>query len=96
MELGNTIRSIRVKRNLTQQRLAELSKTSILTISKIERGITIPGESVLNKICSSLDIDKNAVFFLSISLNDVQENKKEAFSILENSLKDLIETTYDL
>ena len=40
LELGNKIRFERMKRDLSQEQLAELSGVSIRTISDIERGLT--------------------------------------------------------
>lgn len=40
LELGNKIRLERMKREISQEMLAELSELSIRTISDIERGIT--------------------------------------------------------
>ena len=40
LELGNNIRFERMKRGISQEKLAELANISIRTISDIERGIT--------------------------------------------------------
>lgn len=40
LELGNKIRLERMKRDMSQEKLAELANVSIRTISDIERGIT--------------------------------------------------------
>ena len=40
VELGYNIRIERMKRNITQEYLAEMANVSIRTISDIERGIT--------------------------------------------------------
>ncbi len=40
LELGNKIRLERLKRDLSQEQLAEAANVSIRTISDIERGIT--------------------------------------------------------
>ena len=40
LELGNKIRFERMKRDISQEKLAELANISIRTISDIERGIT--------------------------------------------------------
>ena len=40
LELGNKIRFERMKRELSQEQLAELSGISVRTISDIERGLT--------------------------------------------------------
>lgn len=40
LELGNKIRLERMKRSISQEKLAELANVSIRTISDIERGLT--------------------------------------------------------
>ncbi len=40
LELGNKIRLERMKRDLSQEKLAELANISVRTVSDIERGIT--------------------------------------------------------
>jgi len=40
LELGNQIRLERMKRDISQEKLAEMANVSIRTISDIERGIT--------------------------------------------------------
>lgn len=40
LELGNKIRFERMKRDISQEQLAELANVSIRTISDIERGLT--------------------------------------------------------
>ncbi len=40
LELGNKIRLERMKRDMSQEELAELANVSIRTISDIERGVT--------------------------------------------------------
>lgn len=40
LELGNKIRLERMKRDMSQEKLAELANVSIRTISDIERGLT--------------------------------------------------------
>lgn len=40
LELGNKIRLERMKRDISQEKLAELANVSIRTISDIERGLT--------------------------------------------------------
>lgn len=40
LELGNKIRLERMKRDISQEKLAELAELSVRTISDIERGVT--------------------------------------------------------
>lgn len=52
--LGSQIANIRKRRNLTQAQLAESVNVATETISRIERGISIPSVKTLEKISHAL------------------------------------------
>lgn len=56
LELGNKIRLERMKRELSQEKLAELANVSIRTISDIERGITDIRYTNLLQIAEAFDM----------------------------------------
>lgn len=56
LELGNKIKFERAKRNLSQEKLAEMANLSIRTISDIERGITDIRYTNLLQISDALEI----------------------------------------
>lgn len=56
LELGNKIRLERMKRDLSQEQLAELANVSIRTISDIERGITDIRYTNLLQIAEAFDL----------------------------------------
>jgi len=56
LELGNKIRFERMKRDISQEKLAELVNVSIRTISDIERGITDIRYTNLLQIAAAFDI----------------------------------------
>lgn len=56
-ELGNIIKDTRLKCQLTQLDLANLVAVSEVYISKIESGIALPSEIVLEAISDSLSLD---------------------------------------
>jgi len=56
VELGYCIRIERMKRNITQEYLAEVSNLSIRTISDIERGITDIRYTNLLQIADALNL----------------------------------------
>lgn len=56
LELGNKIRLERMKRNISQEKLAEMAGVSIRTISDIERGITDIRYTNLMQIAIAFDL----------------------------------------
>lgn len=62
MEVGRKIRNIRISKNITQKKLAELAGISNTYLSDIERMRTSPSIKTLRSIANSLD--KNIKEFL--------------------------------
>ena len=60
--LGQTIKRLRTERNLSLQRLAELSDVSVGMLSHIERNQTSPSLRTLTKIRLALDVPISALF----------------------------------
>ena len=56
LELGNKIRLERMKRDISQEKLAEMAGVSIRTISDIERGITDIRYTNLMQIAIAFDL----------------------------------------
>lgn len=56
LELGNKIRLERMKRDISQEKLAEMANVSIRTISDIERGITDIRYTNLLQIAEALNM----------------------------------------
>ena len=56
LELGNKIRLERMKRDISQEKLAEMANVSIRTISDIERGITDISYTNLLQIAEAFDL----------------------------------------
>lgn len=57
IKIGLKIKFERMKRKLSQEKLAELADLSKTHIGDIERGTSIPTIETLNKIASALDIE---------------------------------------
>lgn len=57
LKLGNKIRYERVRRHLSQEKLAELANLNMRSISTIECGTTDVKFTTLNKIADALGVD---------------------------------------
>lgn len=52
---GPHLRELRVARGLTQAELAELSRSNVIFISRLERGVTTPTLGMLLRLSEALD-----------------------------------------
>jgi transcriptional regulator with XRE-family HTH domain len=59
---GQHLRSMRQARDLTQDRLAELSGLSIDTVRRVELGSLSPSLETLQKLANGLDLSLSAMF----------------------------------
>ena len=57
IRLGNRIKKLREKWDMSQRELAEDSKVARYQLSRIERGISDPTYSVLRRIAEALDVN---------------------------------------
>ena len=90
MNLGNTIKNIRKKKGQTQKEFASQCGISQTYLSKIENNSKEPNLSTLKTISKVLNVPLPILFFLSMTDEDVPENKKEAFKIINPSIKSLV------
>ena len=63
IQIGNYIRSLRIKMGLTQGKLAEQLDVSRQAVSKWENGIAIPDVSLLPKLSKILDMDIEGILY---------------------------------
>ncbi len=54
--IGHRIAGLRKERELTQAQLAEMIDTAVETISRLERGVSIPSLKTLEKISKALNV----------------------------------------
>jgi len=60
--LGERIRELRKKRNLSQEQLAEMAGISSKYLSRIERGIQAPSIESLDKISAGMKVEIRDLF----------------------------------
>lgn len=90
MDLGNIIKNIRKQKGLTQNELTSLCGITQTYLSQIEGNLKEPNLSTLKTISEKLNIPLPILFFLSLTEDDVQPNKRKAFEIVSPSVKSLI------
>ena len=90
MDLGKQIQSLRKNKALTQEDFAQECDITQTYLSQIENNQKEPTISVLKKISNVLKVPLPILFYLSMDENDVIPEKREAFLLLEPSIKSLI------
>ena len=90
MDLGNTIKVYRIQKGLKQNELANMCNITQAYLSKIEGNQKEPALSILKTIASSLHVPLPVLFFMSLSSEDIDPKKREAFKIIEPSIKGMI------
>lgn len=90
MDLGSTIKNLRVKKSLKQKEFSAECGIAQAYLSQIENNQREPNLSVLKTIANHLDIPLPFLVFLSMDISDVQDDKVEMFKKIEPSLKGLV------
>lgn len=90
MNLGNAIKGIRKQKGLTQIELASLCNITQTYLSQIENNSKEPNLSILKSISNNLKIPLPIIFFLSLTEEDIQPNKRDAFKIISPSINSLV------
>lgn len=94
MNIGTTIKHIREQKKIRQNIFAEKIGISQEYLSKIENNRRQPAISILEKIGKELDVPLPILFFLSMSEDDVKEEKKARFKEINPFIKSLVDTLY--
>lgn len=90
MDLGNIIKNIRKQKGQTQGEFASSCGITQTYLSQIESNLKEPNLSTLKSISESLDVPLPILFFLSMTEEDVDPRKREAFQIVSPSVKSLV------
>jgi transcriptional regulator with XRE-family HTH domain len=77
MDLGSIIKDIRKQKGQTQNEFASLCGITQTYLSQIESNSKEPNLSTLKTISNNLNIPLPILFFLSMTEEDVQPNKRE-------------------
>ncbi|OIQ19316.1 MAG: hypothetical protein BM557_06325 [Flavobacterium sp. MedPE-SWcel] len=94
MNIGNAIKDLRQQKGLKQIDFAVECGLSQSYLSSIEKGRKEPTLSILKQIANALSIPMPVLVFFSIDQEDIDESKKEAFKMLEPSIKGLINDVF--
>lgn len=90
MDLGNVIKNSRKQKGLTQSEFATSCGITQTYLSQIEGNLKEPNLSTIKVIGQKLNVPLPILFFLSMTKEDVQPNKRKAFEIVSPSVKSLV------
>lgn len=90
MDLGIVIKNTRKQKGQTQREFASVCGITQTYLSQIEGNLKEPNLSTLRLISENLDLPLPIMFFLSMTEDDVQLNKRKAFEIISPSVKLLV------
>ena len=91
MNIGETIKDIRKRKGLSQQKLSALSGISQTYLSQIEKGDRqSPTIDVLHKISEALELPYPVLEFLTLEYSDIDKGKLMAFKKVETAVNALI------
>lgn len=76
LDVGSRLRSLREERGISMRALARLSGLSANALSMIERGLTSPSVSTLNKLANAMEIPITAFFRFESEKKDVVFRKR--------------------
>ena len=93
--LGKRIAELRAKRNLTQDKLAELTNYSTNHIAKLESARTNPSFELIVKIAKALNVEINELFYYE-EYQKTEHIKKELEKILKNTEENKINLLYKI
>jgi transcriptional regulator with XRE-family HTH domain len=90
MNLGHTIKNMRILSGLKQNQLAKNCNLSQTYISQIEHNQKEPNLSTLKIIAEQLKMPLPLLFWLSLSEEDVSEEKRAMFKLIKPAINSLI------
>jgi transcriptional regulator with XRE-family HTH domain len=90
MNLGATIKSLRKQKGQTQEEFASKCGITQTYLSQIESNLKEPNLSTLKSISDQMNVPLPIMFFLSMTDDDVQPNKRKAYEIVGPSVKSLV------
>lgn len=95
MDIGSKIKSLRLKKNLTQQELGKILGVEKSTISMYENNKSRPDDETKSKIADYFNVTTDYLLGRSDNPKLTQEEEKDVYEKFEE-LKDSLENTDDL
>lgn len=94
MKTGATIKKMRKEKKITQIDFAKQCGISQTYLSQLENDERNPTVDVLERISNVLEIPYPVLSFLSITIDNVPEEKKEVYKRMEKVMFGLVEDVF--
>lgn len=90
MEIGDSIRKLRMWREMTQKELAQRIGMSANALCAIELNRSFPSKEAIVKVCRELGVPVGYLLFFALTEEDIPQDKRELFRILREDLCDVL------
>ena len=90
MKLGSTIQKIRKEKQLTQSEFSKKCGITQTYLSQIENDLKEPNLSTLKNIGEQLSLPLPILFFLALTEDDIQPDKRKGYDIIGPAVKSLV------
>ena len=90
MEIGDSVRKLRMWREMTQKELAQRIGVSANALCAIELNRAFPSKETIVKVCRVLDVPVGYLLFFALTEEDIPQDKRELFRILREDLCDVL------
>lgn len=81
---GETVRTLRLERNLTQGQLADALNISPQAVSKWERGQALPDLSLIPALARALNVAVDALFGMDGTAREIDALREQAMALVES------------
>lgn len=88
MNIGQAIRTLRQKQNMTQSELAARVGMSVNAVSLWELGKSFPPKESIRLICDAFEVPVSYLMLSTVEEEDVPEDKRVLYRVLLEPLKE--------
>lgn len=88
MNVGQAIKALRRKRNMTQGELASRVGMSVNAVSSWELGKSFPPNGSIKLVCDALNIPVSYLMLFTVEEKDVPGDKRAIYNVFFQPLKD--------
>ncbi|MGI9652217.1 helix-turn-helix domain-containing protein [Chryseobacterium sp. RLHN22] len=96
MTIGEVIKLLLKRKNISQLQLAEKIGKSTTAISQIVKGQYSPTAETLDKISKVVEVPVPIIHFLTISDKDIPDDKKQLYNLLAPSMNKFLNDIFDI
>ncbi len=96
-EIGSRIKQLRIKKGLSQEKLAELAELNMSYIGQVERGEKNPSVETVYRICKAMETDMSQLFKNLTSAEEIESQYPQAvYSMMLDMNEDLCKCLFNI